>query len=96
MIMALLTRYPILVWAGAALLGWIAGELHGQRPDLPLQLQAQDPTFVVPAPETAIGIKASGFVLYTAAVVGVLIVLLGGWLLKKRHRPEAEHKSAAE
>ena len=27
LIMALLTRYPVLVWAGAALLGWIAGEL---------------------------------------------------------------------
>ena len=29
--MALLTRYPILVWAGAALLGWIAGELIVDR-----------------------------------------------------------------
>ncbi len=27
LIMGLLSRYPILVWAGAALLGWIAGEL---------------------------------------------------------------------
>ena len=26
-IMALLDRFPILVWAGAGLLGWIAGEL---------------------------------------------------------------------
>jgi YjbE family integral membrane protein len=27
LIMAVLSRFPILVWAGAALLGWIAGEL---------------------------------------------------------------------
>jgi YjbE family integral membrane protein len=27
LIITLLTRYPVLVWAGAALLGWIAGEL---------------------------------------------------------------------
>ncbi len=27
LLMALLTRYPILVWAGAALLGWVAGEI---------------------------------------------------------------------
>jgi len=27
LIMALLDRFPVLVWAGAALLGWIAGEL---------------------------------------------------------------------
>ena len=32
LIMALLTRFPILVWAGAALLGWIAGELMVERP----------------------------------------------------------------
>jgi YjbE family integral membrane protein len=30
----LLTRYPILVWAGAALLGWIAGELIVTEPVL--------------------------------------------------------------
>ena len=27
LIMALLDRLPILVWAGAALLGWVAGEM---------------------------------------------------------------------
>jgi predicted tellurium resistance membrane protein TerC len=27
LLMALLSRFPILVWAGAALLGWIAGEI---------------------------------------------------------------------
>jgi YjbE family integral membrane protein len=96
MIVTLLSRFPILVWAGAALLGWIAGELMVSDRISLLQLQAQNPAFVVPAPETTIGIKASSFVLHGAAVVGVLIVLVGGWLLKKRHRPEAEHKSAAE
>jgi YjbE family integral membrane protein len=96
LIVALLSRYPILVWVGAALLGWIAGELMVSDRISLLQLQAQNPAFVVPAPETTIGIKASSFVLYTAAVIGVLIVLAGGWLLKKRHPPEAEHKGAAE
>jgi YjbE family integral membrane protein len=32
LIMALLTRLPILVWAGAALLGWIAGEVIATDP----------------------------------------------------------------
>ena len=27
LLMAMLDRYPILVWAGAALLGWVAGEI---------------------------------------------------------------------
>src|SRR5436309_14448387 len=32
LIMALLDRYPILVWAGAALLGWIVGEVIATDP----------------------------------------------------------------
>jgi YjbE family integral membrane protein len=34
LILALLTRWPILVWAGAALLGWVAGELLATEPML--------------------------------------------------------------
>jgi len=30
--MALLTRWPILIWAGAALLGWISGEMLASDP----------------------------------------------------------------
>ena len=32
MVMALLDRFPIIVWAGAALLGWIAGEIIAKDP----------------------------------------------------------------
>jgi YjbE family integral membrane protein len=35
----LLTRYPVLVWAGAALLGWIAGELIATEPLLKMILE---------------------------------------------------------
>ena len=34
LIMALLTRFPILVWAGAALLGYVAGELLATEPTI--------------------------------------------------------------
>lgn len=34
LIMAILNRYPMFVWAGAALLGWIAGELIVREPFL--------------------------------------------------------------
>lgn len=34
LVLAALNRFPILVWAGAALLGWIAGELTGADPTL--------------------------------------------------------------
>jgi YjbE family integral membrane protein len=34
LVLAVLNRFPILVWAGAALLGWIAGELIGSDPTI--------------------------------------------------------------
>jgi YjbE family integral membrane protein len=34
LVLALLNRFPILVWAGAGLLGWIAVDLIGTDPDL--------------------------------------------------------------
>src|SRR5512140_1284039 len=40
LIMALLTRLPILVWAGAALLGWIAGDVMATDPAIEPKLAA--------------------------------------------------------
>jgi YjbE family integral membrane protein len=44
-VLALLTRFPILVWAGAGLLGWIAGNLIGADPDLAAWLRVRWPGF---------------------------------------------------
>lgn len=35
LVLGLLTRFPALVWAGAAMLGWVAGEIMSLDPDLP-------------------------------------------------------------
>jgi YjbE family integral membrane protein len=99
LIMALLTRFPILVWAGAALLGWIAGELIvGDRIAL-AQIQVWTPALVVPDPDSAIGIKAGPILHYVAATIGTGIVLLWGWLLLRRRSRGAtgvpgEHEAA--
>ena len=84
LIMALLTKYPVLVWAGAGLLGWIAGELLVTDRVALLQLQAWDAGLVTLDPDSALGIKPTGLVLYSAATVGAAIVLLWGWLLLRR------------
>ena len=84
LIMSLLTRYPVLVWAGAALLGWIAGELLVTDLVSVTQLQAWDPALVVVDPESAAGLRPVGLILYSAASIGALIVVLAGWLLLKR------------
>lgn len=84
LIMALLTRFPILVWAGAALLGWIAGELIVGDKIALLQIQEWNSALVVPDPDTALGIKAGPALHYIAATVGMLIVLAWGWVLLRR------------
>src|SRR6195256_6434100 len=53
LIMALLNRLPILVWAGAALLGWIAGDVIATDPAIQPKLQA---FFDGP-----VGVKLDGF-----------------------------------
>jgi predicted tellurium resistance membrane protein TerC len=40
LVLALLNRLPILVWAGAILLGWVAGDLIGSDAALPASLGA--------------------------------------------------------
>ena len=39
-VLALLKRFPVLVWAGAILLGWVAGDLIGSDAALPASLGA--------------------------------------------------------
>ena len=45
LVLALLNRFPVLVWAGAGLLGWIAGDLIGTDPDLAAWLRVRWPGF---------------------------------------------------
>ena len=76
LLMLVLDRFPILVWAGAGLLGWIAGELFVTDPYIHRLLPAER----VHAIE------------WIAAIVGVAIALGLGWYLRRRkeaaHRPE--------
>jgi YjbE family integral membrane protein len=66
-----LTYFPILIWAGAALLGWIAGELI-----------ATDPMVVESA--TALGPAVYEKFKVTCAVVGVATTLLAGYVGRAR------------
>jgi hypothetical protein len=59
-----------------------------------LQMQAWHPAFVVPAPEVPVGIKAGKLVLYSAATVGVFVVLLFGWILQKPRSHQDQHGAA--
>jgi YjbE family integral membrane protein len=73
LLMSILARFPILVWAGAALLGWIAGEL-------PLT----DPAVVEFSNTFADQIGMDVHMLqYIVAGIGAAFVVAVGWLIMK-------------
>jgi YjbE family integral membrane protein len=74
LIMALLTRFPILVWAGAGLLGWIAGELMVEDPISGPFLDAFAADYGIP----------HRVVLHTMHLLCTLLVLVVGWFLMRR------------
>jgi YjbE family integral membrane protein len=70
-IMAILDRFPILVWAGAALLGWITGEVIATDPVVAGYLT------------THYGVATAYNAEYAAAAVGLVLVLLVGGLWRR-------------
>jgi predicted tellurium resistance membrane protein TerC len=68
LILSMIERFPIIVWAGAALLGWIAGEMIIGDPIV----------------ERAFGLVHHGPSMYVAAAIGAIIVVLIGLWLKSR------------
>jgi YjbE family integral membrane protein len=76
LLMALFDRYPILVWAGAALLGWIAGEI-----------MIKDSAVIGWLGESFVD-RAHLW----AATVGAAFVVAIGWTLRRaRHKEPLEH-----
>ena len=81
----LLDRLPILVWAGSALLGWVAGELIATEPILqPYVMMVSESLGITPK-----------FITRTVEVVcGVLVVLIGWLVLKVSRSRRAAHQAA--
>lgn len=73
LLMALLDRFPILVWAGAALLGWVAGDIMAKDTVLLWWLQ--------PALVEQLHLWA--------AVVGAAFVVGLGYLIRRAHHKRA-------
>ena len=73
LITGLIRRFPLFVWAGAALLGWIAGEMIAKDPGL------HDLGF-----PTGASLHYA-----TAAICAAAVVLLGYWLKKREARQPA-------
>ncbi|NJO54832.1 MAG: TerC family protein [Bacteroidales bacterium] len=70
MLMRLLERYPVMIWVGAGLLGWVAGEIVVSEPLIVAWYGSKLPH----ALELAV------------AASGALLVLAIGWFLARRRR----------
>ena len=86
LILGLLTRFPVLIWMGAALLGWIAGEMILSDAAVLNWLSSSMPAWVVSVPleVNPLGKGPAAFPHYTAAILGALIVIGAGYFLKSR------------
>jgi YjbE family integral membrane protein len=73
-IMALLERFPILVWGGAGILGWVAGEIFSGDP-------------VVQGFFHGMGIENFEV---PAEVIGCVIVLVTGYVWRRQHHVSLE------
>ena len=78
LIMALIERFPIFVWLGAGLLGWVAGEMLISDPWLTRQLGE--------ASAHQLGV--------VAAAIGATIVVSLGFVLRRRLQDEASESGA--
>src|SRR5436190_1406650 len=98
LIMALLTRLPILVWLGAALLGWIAGDVIATDPAIEPKLAA---LFSGPFGTkldsilTSINIAHGHSSEFVMAVLGLIIVLVVVGLWRKRALAKMAHPETA-
>jgi len=68
LITRLLARFPVIVWAGAGVLGWVAGDLIAAEPEL----YRRGTMVVTQIPESA------------WAPAGAALVLVAAWLVRRR------------
>jgi YjbE family integral membrane protein len=73
LILTVLHRYPILVWAGALLLGWVAGEIFSHDVGITKTLGWHIPN-----------LNIASFSLNAAPIIGAVIVLVLGYFITRR------------
>ncbi|MCA3669756.1 MAG: TerC family protein, partial [Methylobacterium sp.] len=83
-------RFPVIVWGGAALLGWIAGEMLVTDPIVMDWIKALNPAYLTNVQESdghggmVSKIMPIAVIFYGAAVVGAAAVLGIGHMVKGR------------
>ncbi|MGL4439859.1 MAG: TerC family protein [Bosea sp. (in: a-proteobacteria)] len=85
-VMDLLTRYPLLIWFGAALLGYIAGEMIVSDVAVLEWMKTAIPSWVMTVPVTVnpLGLGPSAVPHYGAAAIGAAVVIAAGYYFKSK------------
>jgi YjbE family integral membrane protein len=88
---SIITKYPILIWLGAALLGWIAAEMLIGDIAVLQWLHINMPSWIVAVPTdvSAIGIGPAAMPHYISSALGALFVCAVAYVLKKRRPAQA-------
>jgi YjbE family integral membrane protein len=84
LIMALIDRLPVLVWAGAGLLGWIAGEVISTDPAISRSIVG------------SFGEQLAHQVEFASSISGIFLVIAAGGLWRQLHLSRVRAKVAAE
>jgi YjbE family integral membrane protein len=94
LIMLVLDRFPILVWLGALLLGWIAGDVIETDPAVQSWLhRLLEGTIAsrLDAASAIIGVPSHEAVGYFASTLGALAVLIAGSIWRRRRLKQLEN-----
>src|SRR5260370_15064956 len=98
LIMLVLDRFPLLIWLGAMLLGWIAGDVIASDPAVePLLKHLLDGQMVLSVDAKSALFGSSHFSLdgdltgSIASVLGAIVVLVAGSIWRKRSPSAAAH-----
>jgi YjbE family integral membrane protein len=91
----LIDRYPLIVWAGAALLGWIAGAMIVDDSVILGWLKSINPAYAIMKAQSdghggsVMAEVPVGFIHYGAALAGAIFVVGLAWVLRQRGTKEA-------
>jgi YjbE family integral membrane protein len=84
LITSIIEKFPVFIWLGAALLGWIAGEMIVTDPVIMNWLKANMAHLTVVNAKNVAELLPVTWLYYGAAAVGAAIVLAGGSLMRRR------------
>ncbi len=98
LVMLVLDRFPILVWLGALLLGWIAGGVIASDPvdqGMLHEVLSGQMVFSIEATSAIFGVSHLSFggdlMDFIASALGAIVVLTAGWIWRSRKLRRSAH-----